>query len=199
VGDDEPSTDAGDAAANEYALYRVEDYAGLLRRVGATAVDLCVLVLVWGTVTVMLHVSGVIEFGRPDVPVAYHAAMLVFAFLYLTWLKKSAVRTPGYWVTGLRIVDLKGQPPSMFLMSLRQAWWALGPVNPLVDLFFMSGDDCRQTLRDKLVGTYVIKKDAQPVGRGRRTIGRIGFMGMMIMYPTVLPPAPPALSDAAAA
>jgi hypothetical protein len=36
----------------------------------------------------------------------------------------------------------------------------------LIDFFWITGDDDRQTLRDKLAQTYVIRAGAQPAGRG---------------------------------
>ena len=68
-------------------------------------------------------------------------------------------------------------------------WWVVGPIGPIIDVFFQSSDDYRQMLRDKLMGTYVIRMDAEPAGTGPKTMSRMSFMGMMLMYPIVRPAA----------
>ena len=51
----------------------------------------------------------------------------------------------------------------------------------------MISDDYSQTIRDKLVGTYVIMKEAKPAGHGHRTFGQFGFVGLMLTCPVVVP------------
>ncbi len=111
----------------------------------------------------------------------------ILAYLYLSVLKASELRTPGYWLTGLRIVDLKGRRPSLARMTFRLVFWILGPIHPLYDLLYVSNDGQRQTLRDRLVGTYVVRRSAEPAGRGRKSLERLGFMGMMLLLPVVRP------------
>ncbi len=82
-------------------------------------------------------------------------------------------------------MDLKGRRPSMFVMTMRLAWWVLGPINPLLDLIFLTNEEHKQTIRDKLMGTYVIKLDAEPAGRGNRRFSRWSFMGFMFAFPEV--------------
>lgn len=125
--------------------------------------------------------------ATPSTSAPAAVASTPLAYVYLTWLKRSPIRTPGFWVTGLKVVDLRGRAPSMARMTLRLVWWILGPFNFLLDLLYISNDEHRQSLRDKLVGTYVVRKDARPAGSGTRTIGRMSFMGAMLMYPVVLP------------
>ena len=110
------------------------------------------------------------------------------AFLYLTVMKRSKVRTLAYRIFGLRIVDLRGKPPSMFVMTLRLLWWLLGPISPILDLMLVADDDQRQTVRDKLFGTLVVRTAAKPAGHGVKTYGRLGFLGMMLTFPTVKRP-----------
>ena len=76
----------------------------------------------------------------------------------------------------------------MFTMSLRLAWWLLGPINPILDFLYLSEDEQRQTIRDKLMGTLVVKVAAHPAGHGAKTYDRAGFMGMMLTFPTVQRP-----------
>jgi len=43
----------------------------------------------------------------------------------------------------------------------------LGPLNYLVDLVWLSGDPHRQAIRDKVAGTYVVRRKAVPIGAGK--------------------------------
>src|SRR5262249_37603414 len=54
--------------------------------------------------------------------------------------------------------------PSLVSLTLRLMFMALGPLNYLLDIFFLSGDPHRQSLRDKFAQTYVVKKRAEPMG-----------------------------------
>jgi len=96
--------------------------------------------------------------------------------------------TIGCRIAGVRVVDLYGDMPALWRLSLRLIWWFLGPVNVLLDLLFMTNDPARQTLRDKLMGTYVVKRQAQPAGKGRRVLRYMHFMGMSLMYPEIVVP-----------
>jgi hypothetical protein len=51
-------------------------------------------------------------------------------------------------------------------MTFRLFLWLFGPFNGFYDLLWMAGDECRQSLRDKVSGTYVIKKNAVALGMG---------------------------------
>ena len=173
--------------AEEYVFYHASDYAGFFRRIVAIVVDLVALLAILLACNLSLDLIGAISLDEDNLQGWYVVSIIIVGYPYLTLLKRSRLRTPGYWLAGLRIVDLKGRPPSMFLMTLRLFWWVLGPINPLIDLLFMTSDDRRQTIRDKLIGTYVIKKNAAPAGFGHKTIGSRSFMGMMLMYPVVRP------------
>jgi len=175
--------------AEKHAYYSAEDCAGLMLRITAVTVDLVVLLFLLIPFAFALEVLGVIPPEGP-LPRWFIGANFSIAYLYLTALKRSRIRTPGYWVTGLRIVNLKGRPPSMFVMTLRMLWWILGPINPLMDMFFISNNDQRQTIRDKMMGTYVVRRNAKPAGYGHRTMGSFSFMGFMFLFPTVVPEDP---------
>jgi uncharacterized RDD family membrane protein YckC len=186
-------TGPSDGAA-DHVFYEMSDCAGFFRRIAATVVDLAVLlafIVAYYAILVAFDPSEIADGKAED---WFAIVFIGVAFLYLTVLKRSRFRTLGYRLTGLRIVDLKGRPPAIARISMRLLWWVLGPINPLLDLFFMSSDPSRQTLRDKLMGTYVVRQDAEPAGTGPCFLGRMSFMGMMLMYPTVRrrpPPIPP--------
>ena len=66
----------------------------------------------------------------------------------------------------VRIVGQDGGKPGISSLTLRLLFGVLGPLNWL-DLVWLSGDTHRQALRDKLAGTYVVRKDARPAGTGK--------------------------------
>jgi uncharacterized RDD family membrane protein YckC len=113
--------------------------------------------------------------------------LAIFVYVYLAILKPSRVRTLGFWLTGVRIVNHKGQRPSVFRMTFRLMLWILGPINPIIDFLWLGGDDHRQTLRDKFAGTYVIKRDATPVGQGIRRAAYYSLMGATLIFREIRP------------
>jgi uncharacterized RDD family membrane protein YckC len=161
------------------------DYAGFLRRLVIIAVDLLVILVV-GVVIQMAW-----NLARPEVesPVPW-LLWMGFAYLYLTLLRGSHFRTLGYILTGVRIINLKGERPSYFWMNLRLLLWILGPINPIVDLLWFWGDDNRQMLRDKLAGTYVIRRGAVPIGGGPIRATTLFILSYAIVYPEVMKNAP---------
>ena len=172
------------ADENTYVFYRHEDYAGFFRRALAIGIDLVVLLAIWIGYHAFLDVTGLLH-NASFVP-WYTVPIGLIGLLYLTVLKRSELSTPGFRLTGVRIVDLRGEPPSIARMTVRAFWWVLGPVNPVIDLLFLTSEKHRQTVRDLIVGTYVILRSAEPIGTGKRTSGRLSFMGnMMLIYPTV--------------
>jgi len=171
----------------QYVYYDIHDCAGFWTRAASLVVDLVAIALITIFFLWVLSTVGLVSMDVDPTPRTL-ALLCVPAYVYLTVLKRSSVRTPGYWLTGLRIVDLKGRPPSMFTMSLRLAWWLLGPINPILDFLYLSEDEQRQTIRDKLMGTLVVKVAAHPAGHGAKTYDRAGFMGLMLTFPTVQRP-----------
>jgi hypothetical protein len=87
------------------------------------------------------------------------------AFGYFVVLKRSKGGTLGYRIAGVKIVGLDGRPASWSALTLRLLFAVFGPLNWL-DLIWLAGDPHRQTLRDKLAQTYVVKKKAEPLGTG---------------------------------
>ena len=110
---------------------------------------------------------------------------MAFAYLYLTILRGSQLRTLGYILTGVKIVNLKGATPSFFWINIRLFFWFLGPFVPLFDLIWCWGDENRQMLRDKLAGTYVVRRTALPVGSGPIGATTLFVFGLTFVYPEV--------------
>ena len=96
--------------------------------------------------------------------------------------------TVGYWITGVQIVDLEGEEPSMWLMTLRYFLLVLGPINLIIDIFWLTSDENRQTLRDKIAETYVIKRNAMPLGHGQQKIAPYFIAGYSFTFKEVKRP-----------
>ena len=172
------------ATLGEGVYYATADYAGMCRRVLALAADLGVVVLAWYGLwaALVLFDPSPVGNGSPD---ALPLIWLGLAYLYLVVVKPSRVRSLGYWLTGTKIVTLRGERPSILRMTFRLALWVLGPFNVCYDLIWMGIDDDRQSLRDAFAGTYVVKRNARPVGRGEIHLATYFAFGFTLMYPKV--------------
>jgi uncharacterized RDD family membrane protein YckC len=107
-------------------------------------------------------------------------------YVYLAVLKPTPIRTVGYWIAGTKIVTLRGERPSTLRMSLRLMIWILGPFNFLIDLGWLGIDPDKQTMRDCLAGTCVVRNKAQPAGTGEIHLVRYHVAGLNLMYPRVI-------------
>ncbi|MCY3021698.1 MAG: RDD family protein [Planctomycetota bacterium] len=138
----------------EGVIYADRDQLSLAKRYAIVAVDVATLLLLCWLCTLLPFDAELVI-----------VACLAVAILYLVVLKRSPVRTVGYRVMNARIVDLKGSPPSYCRMAIRLCIMQLSIGNPLLDCLWSSFRNQR-TMRDMIAGTYVIRADAQPVGRG---------------------------------
>jgi uncharacterized RDD family membrane protein YckC len=165
--------------------YARNDYAGFLRRLLIILIDILVILMV-GIVT-----QATWDLAGPGVESPIPLLIWFgFAYLYLTLLRGTRLRTLGYILTGVRITNLKGERLSFFWMNLRLVLWILGPINPIVDLIWFWGDEDRQMLRDKVAGTYVIRRRAVPIGGGTIRATTLFVLGLAIVYPEVKKDAP---------
>lgn len=149
---------------DEGVYYRRQDYAGLWRRLivsildaGVALAGLLGLTLIWNAIMPASTAS-----------MAF-LIWLVASYLYFVFCKRSRIRTLGYRIGRVRIVDIRGDSPGPWSLTLRLLLAVAGTyANALgvVDLIWVAGDDDRQALRDKLAHTYVVKTSAQPLGRG---------------------------------
>ncbi len=166
------------------------DHAGLLKRILIIAIDLFVLVALGygvGFVCRALYADELLAGERHCLAVA------LIVPLYLVGLKRHS-GTVGYWLTGVRIVDLRGQRPGVLRTLFRLLLWWAGPFNVVYDLFWLSGDASRQTLRDKWAGTYVVRKGAAPSGEGAIAYVNYCLLGFNMVFPEVRRSAGPAAS-----
>jgi uncharacterized RDD family membrane protein YckC len=167
----------------EGVFYATGQYAGIARRLMIIVVDLAVLTVLS---LLLLEAFAFPDPGREgEIPRVLSWAWLGMVYLYLVVLKRSPIGTPGYRALGVKVVDQGGQVPSLARMTFRFLLWVFGPINPLLDLFWVGGDSDRQTIRDKLAGTYVVRRHASPDGTGRVELVRYTLMGLTFMFPEV--------------
>jgi uncharacterized RDD family membrane protein YckC len=154
-------------------FYALNDHAGLGRRLLILVIDGLVLYVGY------LASKAALGWGALGSASPYVGALgfATFCYLYLAVLARSRFGTLGYAVASVRVVDLTGARPSLACMSFRTAFALLGPLNVLLDLLWVGNDSNRQALRDRLPGTYVVRKGAVPAGVGPQKCVLIWFLG----------------------
>lgn len=175
-------------------LFRREDCAGVARRLIASAVDGTILLVV----TTMGGAASWFVFFDPKIATLFWlGATTVLWTIYLGVLKRSAISTPGYRIAGIRVVSLDGGVPGHWPMFLRSTagmlWLFRSPPMLALDLLRIGQDEQRQTLRDKLAGTIVVRSNAVPTA-GIQTVRVYSFIGWTVLVREVKPavaPAPP--------
>jgi uncharacterized RDD family membrane protein YckC len=148
-----------DTSLGNGVYYARSDYVGFGRRTLILAVDGFILAVILFGLWLAFRIVGVPQFIFP-------AAAMLTAWLYLVVCKRSSWRTVGYVLTGTRIVNLKGERPSLFALTFRSLLWTFGPGVFFWDLLWSGIDEDRKTLRDCYAGTYLINERATPIGVG---------------------------------
>ena len=165
------------------------DYAGPVRRVITASIDFVAVVVLFLVVLGGIWYVWLLRHPQGDLPPAPVWAALAAVYLYLTLLKRSRIRTLGYILTGVRIVDIRGGRPSVLQMTVRIAPVPLSFVPLLGALLFDLGwivdEPRRQTLRDKWAATFVVRRHAKPVGTTPIRYMRIGYSGIFLIFPEV--------------
>jgi len=175
--------------------YESGDYGSLGKRFLAIAVDSCFILIlalivawIWSFFTKPPDMNFVISHGWLSIAILspkYFWFCTIMAYFYLSIIKPTKARTIGYRLANLKIVDLKGNQPSISKMTWRFILLIFGPFSLLIDLFWLGGDENRQTLRDKFVGTYVIKPNATPVGSGSIIYATYYLFGYSLIFQEV--------------
>ena len=168
-----------DLEENIGVIFNREEYAGLIKRIVIAVVD---LILIFGISISVLFITDYLIYNDELYYKFNFFFILIFSIWYLAFLKRSKFRTLGYILTGVKIVDLKGQKPSAIKMILRALLLLLGPFELIIDIIWLTSERTKQTLRDKYIGTYVVNKDAIPVKKGPLQNVSLGFMGWNLMY-----------------
>lgn len=166
---------------NVGVYYNKKDYAGFTRRLLIVIIDLIVLFIISFA---LLYISDTLT-QRAGINLSYNHGIFAIIFLsgfYLSILKGSKYRTIGYILAGVKIVNLQGKKPSIVKMALRTGLLLIGPFELFFGIIWLTSETTRQTLRDKYVGTYVIKKHAVPAGNGKLKTVMLTVMGWNLSY-----------------
>lgn len=145
--------------------------------IAAIALSFGVLTAVWSI--------WLLRYPQNNPPAQALWVLPAVAYVYLTVLKRSRIRTLGYILTGVRIVDIRGGRPSLLQMTVRMAPLFPVPWNLLFDLGWIVDEPQRQTLRDKWAGTFVVRRKAKPIGTAPIQYKRIGFAGLFLISPEI--------------
>ncbi len=188
-------TMAIDSSTENGVYYKIEDYGSLLRRIFAVAVDLVVLILlslfiawIWSFFAEPPELDPAFEYGWLSIAFispGYFWCCLLLSYIYMTVVKATKLRTIGYRITDLRVVNLQGTRPSVLQMTWRFILLAFGPIDLLLDLIWLWGDQNRQTIRDKIAATYVIRSEAAPLGAGAIVRRNYFFFGWSFIFQEV--------------
>jgi uncharacterized RDD family membrane protein YckC len=152
--------------ATHGVYFRRGDYAGFWLRLLIDVIDVVVAGAVCSALIIPTIAIWAISPTKMSIDLML-ATCTVVAFCYFVALKRSKGGTVGYRVGGVRIVGPDGQTASWLALTFRLLFAMLGPLNWLLDLIWLSGDPHRQTIRDKFAQTYIIKRNAEPVGTGK--------------------------------
>jgi uncharacterized RDD family membrane protein YckC len=149
-------------------LYRKNDYPGFFTRLLIDVVDISAIILFSAIsfLTLFANVENDLTIGR------LLFAYFLMGFGYLGPWKATRFPTLGYLVFRVKIVNAMGERINVWQATGRAILMFVGPVNYLFDLIWLYGETPRQALRDKLAGTYLIKKNAQVESSGK-IVGKI--------------------------
>jgi uncharacterized RDD family membrane protein YckC len=178
----------------EGVVFAPADMAGFLRRCAIVALDFLILLFLWIGFTAFWMVLE----GRS--PGALLLGWLLVAWFYLVVVKWVAQGTVGCLATGVWIVNLQGRRPSFHQINYQLLLYLILPFGPLLgplpDLLWLEDDPRGRSLRDRLSGTYLVRKAARPVGRGRLRLVELFFWSLNLSFlevgrPRSWGPAPP--------
>jgi uncharacterized RDD family membrane protein YckC len=168
-----------DRSLGDGVYYAASDYVGLGLRIVIAIVDSLILLFAWALLAIAGQLVGL--------PGFFVLLGIVFFWWYEVPLKRSRFRTLGYWLTGSKIVNLRGERPSLFLLTVRALLtWGFGPYYWFFNLFWCGIDDDRQTLADGYAKTCLVKLRAEPIGNGSVQLAWYFAGGMALSYPRVV-------------
>lgn len=178
-------------------FYRYEDHAGFFRRILIDLIDVTIAFAL--SITCVSLARAAFTSGSEGRFYAFLFSWFGVWYIYFVLLKRSRLRTAGYWIGGVKIVNLRGERPGLFWMTFRLGFAVFGPLNVVVDLVWIGNDDYRQALRDKFARTYVIRRNATPAGRGPIHYEYYTLLGMSLIFPEVVTDRSPIAQLAASA
>lgn len=166
----------------EGVFYSKEFYAGVWLRLMIELTDSFLVSALCAGLTLVL-----VDYIPPGKSLSYAILItwILVWFGYFVLLKRSGFTTIGYRIGNTKIVNLQGNNPSLYFLTLRLIFAVIGPFNILLDLFWIPSDPHRQSVRDKIAHTYVIKRNAQVAGRGKIIFRRYNICGYNLVFPEV--------------
>lgn len=171
-----------DRSLGDGVYFAPDDYLGFRRRLIIFLVDVSVVFLFWTLIWIVYLSVPYESVLIPDL------ACFFCSWCYLAVLRPSRVRSVGYWVTGARIVTLRGTKPSVLRMTYRLMLNLYYPFNLLFDLLWVGVDRDRQSLTDRYAGTCVVRKNAVPAGQAEIHYACYTAMTYVYFYPCVVLP-----------
>ena len=159
-------------------IFRREDCASVLRRLIAAFTDgfvLLVFAIAWDFVCYFVTMDRMLGLYL------WLGSTPLFLTAYLGALKRSSLGTPGYRLAGIRVVSLDGGVPGLWPLFIRSTaailWSLTGSILFFVDMLWIFQDEQRQTMRDKIAGTLVVRRGAEPAGVGKQRVRLYSFLG----------------------
>ncbi|MEZ5944704.1 MAG: RDD family protein [Planctomycetaceae bacterium] len=171
-----------DTSLGRGARFAPNDYIGGRWRVVIVVVDLFAITAIWMLASLVLFFIKSGQVDESDLTLLG----LFLAWMYSTALKTSRIGTVGYWLTGAKVVDLRGGKPSILCMTYRLLIGLLGPFRLLTDYVWSGVDEDKQTLHDRFSGTCVVRKKAMQCGTGEIHLTCYTGMGLVLIYPRVM-------------
>ena len=173
-----------DNSLGDGVYYAERDHAGFVRRLLVIAIDAFVLLLIG--IALWYVLLAIMWYGLDRDPNAFFWIIWPLSvWSYLAVIKPSPIRSVGYRVTGLKIVNLRGNRPSVLRMTFRMLLWMI-PRFYLFDLLWIGADTEQQSLSDCYSGTCVVRNTAEPIGKGPIHLVYHTAFGWIVMYPRVV-------------
>ncbi|QDT98232.1 RDD family protein [Gimesia aquarii] len=172
-----------DRSLGEGVYFTSDDYIGIMRRIIIFMVDVTVLILLQALITIVHDLLTGDYVSETPIWI-----WLFCVWGYLTVVRASRIRTVGYWVTNSKIVNLRGNKPSVFRMTYRLLLSTFMSFNYIYDLMWSAVDEDRQSLTDRFAGTCVVKKNSAPQGRSEIHLANYCALGFIYVYQRVTRP-----------
>lgn len=174
-----------DNSLGDGVIFAADDYAGFVRRFVALAVDAAILIVIVTIMWVGLAMVFWNAESKVNPEAVFFPACLGIAWLYLVPVKRSQFGTVAYRLLDMRIMTIKGQRPSLFIMTLRLVI-AIGWPFGLADFVWIGVDSERRSIHDCYAGTCVVRRSAKPLGVGPMHLTYYCGAGMTLVYPRVV-------------
>lgn len=179
-----------DNSLGDADYYDPKDYVGFGKRLIVMIIDSIVIALFGIAIWMPFLALILAEVIQSDPSGIFWATYLVAIWVYLAPIKRSNFGTLGYKLLGIKLVSAKGGRPSLINLTIRMIMWMFGPFNFVLDLLWLGADSENQSLRDCYLSTYLVARDAKPVGRAPVHLTRYNAMGFALDYPRVCRPRP---------